>query len=70
MQMVGTTNAHDLVTVSTDGRLCSWSVDNLQLPIEAMNLTLAKNKRTVIMIPRYYVEMNLFSDHRYIHVIL
>lgn len=59
MQMVGTTNAHDLVTVSTDGRLCSWSVDNLQLPIEAMNLTLAKNKRTITATSMSFFDNNI-----------
>lgn len=47
MKMVGSQNAHDLVTVSTDGKLCSWSVDNLQAPIDSVNL-ICKNKKNVI----------------------
>lgn len=45
MKMVGSMNAHDLITISTDGRICSWSVDNLQQPIEAINLACSKSKK-------------------------
>uniref|UniRef100_A0A183C6Q7 WD_REPEATS_REGION domain-containing protein n=1 Tax=Globodera pallida TaxID=36090 RepID=A0A183C6Q7_GLOPA len=47
MQMVGTANAHDLVTISTDGRMCSWSIDNLQTPIEVADLTCNRTKKPV-----------------------
>ena len=32
MQMVGTQNAHNLITSSTDGLVCSWLVDMLAQP--------------------------------------
>ena len=32
MQMVGTQNAHNLITSSTDGTVCSWLVDMLVQP--------------------------------------
>lgn len=32
MQMVGTQNAHNLITSSTDGTVCSWVVDMLAQP--------------------------------------
>jgi dynein intermediate chain len=32
MQMVGTQNAHNLITSSTDGTVCSWLVDMLARP--------------------------------------
>lgn len=32
MQMVGTQNAHNLITSSTDGTVCSWLVDMLAQP--------------------------------------
>merc|ERR1719197_640897 len=38
LQVVGTLNAHNLVSASTDGRLCSWSLDNLLEPLESMDL--------------------------------
>nr|WAW84840.1 cytoplasmic dynein 1 intermediate chain [Halisarca dujardinii] len=38
LRVVGTQNAHNLVTLSTDGRLCSWSVDMLSQPQETLEL--------------------------------
>lgn len=32
MQIVGTQNAHNLITSSTDGLVCSWLVDMLAQP--------------------------------------
>jgi dynein intermediate chain len=32
MDIVGTQNAHNLITISTDGKLCSWSLDMLNEP--------------------------------------
>lgn len=32
MQMVGTQNAHNLITASTDGLICSWQLDMLAQP--------------------------------------
>ncbi|EDQ91402.1 uncharacterized protein MONBRDRAFT_15003, partial [Monosiga brevicollis MX1] len=36
MDIVGTMNAHNLITVSTDGKLCSWSMDTLSEPEDRM----------------------------------
>jgi dynein intermediate chain len=38
MQIVGTQNAHSLVTASTDGLLCVWSLDKLVVPQERLDL--------------------------------
>jgi dynein intermediate chain len=38
MSIVGTKNAHNLVSVSTDGKLCVWSLDNLLQPVEVLEL--------------------------------
>jgi len=38
MHVVGTTNAHSLVSASTDGKVCVWSLDNLYQPQEALEL--------------------------------
>ncbi|VDO06757.1 unnamed protein product [Brugia timori] len=38
MAVVGSQNAHNLISISTDGRLCSWSVDNLNQPIDVIDL--------------------------------
>ena len=39
MQMVGTQNAHNLITSSTDGMVCSWLVDMLAQPQVRPDLT-------------------------------
>ncbi|KZW02880.1 dynein intermediate chain [Exidia glandulosa HHB12029] len=41
MQMVGTQNAHNLISTSTDGTVCSWLVDMLAQPQETLELQLA-----------------------------
>lgn len=38
MSMVGTQNAHNLVTASTDGLVCSWQLDMLAQPQETLEL--------------------------------
>jgi len=44
ISIVGSTNAHNLVSVSTDGRLCVWSLDNLATPSETLELNNKINK--------------------------
>lgn len=44
MKVVGTPNAHNLISISTDGRLCSWSLDMLSQPQETLELTRAQTK--------------------------
>ncbi|KAG0002280.1 hypothetical protein BGZ79_003295 [Entomortierella chlamydospora] len=38
MDMVGTQNAHNLISVSTDGTMCSWQLDMLAQPQETLAL--------------------------------
>ena len=38
VEVVGTQNAHNLITFSTDGKMCSWSLDMLSQPQEAVDL--------------------------------
>lgn len=47
IQVVGTQNAHNLITISTDGKLCSWSLDMLSSPQDAMELSQQKQSRPV-----------------------
>lgn len=42
VEVVGTQNAHNLISVSTDGRLCSWSLDMLSAPQETLDLQQGK----------------------------
>lgn len=44
--MVGTQNAHNLITSSTDGLVCSWLVDMLAQPQETLELSHAGHGKT------------------------
>lgn len=48
MQVVGTQNAHNLISVSTDGRLCSWSLDMLSQPQETLELHRAQSRPVAV----------------------
>ncbi|XP_073533416.1 cytoplasmic dynein 1 intermediate chain 1 isoform X6 [Phyllobates terribilis] len=48
VNVVGTQNAHNLITVSTDGKLCSWSLDMLSAPQESMELVYNKSKAVAV----------------------
>ncbi|KAI1717234.1 cytoplasmic dynein 1 intermediate chain 2 domain-containing protein [Ditylenchus destructor] len=60
MKMVGTQNAHELITVSTDGKMCSWSVDNLAQPIDAVSL-MCKSKRQITALSMCFFHSNINS---------
>ena len=32
VDVVGTQNAHNIISISTDGKMCSWSLDMLSQP--------------------------------------
>ncbi|XP_048512886.1 cytoplasmic dynein 1 intermediate chain isoform X36 [Athalia rosae] len=38
LNVVGTQNAHNLISISTDGKLCSWNLDMLSQPQETLEL--------------------------------
>lgn len=44
LSVVGTQNAHNLISVSTDGRLCSWNLDMLSQPQETLELQHKQSK--------------------------
>ncbi|CAG8466029.1 3650_t:CDS:10 [Dentiscutata erythropus] len=46
MQMVGTQNAHNLITASTDGLVCSWELDKLLEPQEHLELVHSGHNKT------------------------
>ncbi|NXB78441.1 DC1I1 protein, partial [Donacobius atricapilla] len=48
VNVVGTQNAHNLITVSTDGKMCSWSLDMLSTPQESMELVYNKSKPVAV----------------------
>ena len=46
MQLVGTQNAHNLVSASTDGTVCTWMLDMLAQPQELIELQNINHPRT------------------------
>ncbi|KAI9502911.1 WD40-repeat-containing domain protein [Coemansia spiralis] len=46
LKVVGSTNAHQLLSASTDGLVCSWQLDMLAQPQEAIELTHPAHLRT------------------------
>ncbi|KAI8054628.1 WD40-repeat-containing domain protein [Syncephalis plumigaleata] len=46
MSMVGTQNAHNLITASTDGLVCSWQLDMLVQPQETLDIVYPAHPRT------------------------
>uniref|UniRef100_A0A673KAZ9 Cytoplasmic dynein 1 intermediate chain 1-like n=1 Tax=Sinocyclocheilus rhinocerous TaxID=307959 RepID=A0A673KAZ9_9TELE len=48
VNVVGTQNANNLITVSTDGKMCSWSLDMLSQPQESMELIYNKSKPVAV----------------------
>lgn len=38
LELIGSQNAHNLISVSTNGKLCSWNLDNLSQPQESLEL--------------------------------
>ncbi|XP_022189072.2 LOW QUALITY PROTEIN: cytoplasmic dynein 1 intermediate chain [Nilaparvata lugens] len=48
LSVVGTQNAHNLISVSTDGRLCSWSLEMLSQPQDTLELQHRQNKAIAV----------------------
>ncbi|XP_062908251.1 cytoplasmic dynein 1 intermediate chain 2-like isoform X1 [Mobula hypostoma] len=44
VNVVGSQNAHNLISVSTDGKICSWSLDMLSQPQDSMELMHKQSK--------------------------
>lgn len=49
--IVGTQNAHNIITASTDGVVCSWTVDMLSQPQEYLELTTPPPSKTEDLAP-------------------
>lgn len=47
LKVVGTPNSHNLISISNDGKLCSWSLDMLSQPQETMELCQQKQSRSI-----------------------
>ncbi|CAJ0650963.1 9730_t:CDS:2 [Entrophospora sp. SA101] len=46
MQMIGTQNAHNLISASTDGLVCFWQLDMLAQPQETLELVNSEHSKT------------------------
>ncbi|XP_043272905.1 cytoplasmic dynein 1 intermediate chain isoform X28 [Venturia canescens] len=44
LSVVGTQNAHNLISISTDGKMCSWSLDMLSQPQETLDIQTKQSK--------------------------
>lgn len=49
VKVVGTQNAHNLISISTDGKMCSWSLDMLSQPQDSMELKHKQSKPVAVM---------------------
>ncbi|MBN3300253.1 DC1I2 protein, partial [Amia calva] len=48
VNVVGTQNAHNLISISTDGKMCSWSLDMLSQPQDSMELVHKQSKAVAV----------------------
>ncbi|KAI5621125.1 cytoplasmic dynein 1 intermediate chain 2 isoform X1, partial [Silurus asotus] len=48
VNVVGTQNAHNLISISTDGKMCSWSLDMLSQPQDSMELVFKQSKSVAV----------------------
>uniref|UniRef100_A0A0N5AP20 WD_REPEATS_REGION domain-containing protein n=1 Tax=Syphacia muris TaxID=451379 RepID=A0A0N5AP20_9BILA len=60
MAVIGSQNAHNLVTISSDGKLCSWSIDNLAQPIDVNDLTWKQKAVACLCMSFLYNDVNNF----------
>ncbi|KAJ5073276.1 cytoplasmic dynein 1 intermediate chain-related [Anaeramoeba ignava] len=66
MQVVGSKNAHSLVSLSNDGRICVWSLDMLKTPEDVIDLNSGQNRLSPTSLVFPQDEVNLFyvgSEH-------
>ncbi|XP_035379927.1 cytoplasmic dynein 1 intermediate chain 2 isoform X2 [Electrophorus electricus] len=48
VNVVGTQNANNLISLSTDGRMCSWSLDMLSAPQDSLELVFKQSKPVAV----------------------
>lgn len=71
LSMVGTQNAHNVISISSDGRLCSWSLDMLSAPQDTLELQHRQAKAIAVTCMAFPAdEVNNFvlgSEDGYVH---
>ncbi|VDM61435.1 unnamed protein product [Angiostrongylus costaricensis] len=61
LEVIGSHNAHNLVSISTDGKMCSWNVDNLTQPVDGKELLSRQGKQIPCLCMSFPVaDMNNF----------
>ncbi|KAF7222742.1 dynein, cytoplasmic 1, intermediate chain 2a isoform X1 [Nothobranchius furzeri] len=48
VNVVGTQNANNLISISTDGKMCSWSLDMLSQPQDSLELVFKQSKAVAV----------------------
>uniref|UniRef100_A0A8D3DTF9 Dynein cytoplasmic 1 intermediate chain 2 n=1 Tax=Scophthalmus maximus TaxID=52904 RepID=A0A8D3DTF9_SCOMX len=48
VSVVGTQNANNLISISTDGKMCSWSLDMLSQPQDSLELVFKQSKAVAV----------------------
>lgn len=48
IQVVGSQNAHNLISISNDGKLCSWTLDNMNTPQETLELQCKQTRHVAV----------------------
>eukprot|EP00063_Salmo_salar_P053904 XP_014028739.1 PREDICTED: cytoplasmic dynein 1 intermediate chain 2-like isoform X1 [Salmo salar] len=48
VNVLGTQNANNLISISTDGKMCSWSLDMLSQPQDSLELVLKQSKAVAV----------------------
>ncbi|XP_049335130.1 dynein, cytoplasmic 1, intermediate chain 2a isoform X2 [Astyanax mexicanus] len=48
VSLVGSQNAHNLISISTDGKMCSWSLDMLSTPQDSLELVFKQSKPVAV----------------------
>uniref|UniRef100_A0A4W5Q083 Dynein cytoplasmic 1 intermediate chain 2 n=1 Tax=Hucho hucho TaxID=62062 RepID=A0A4W5Q083_9TELE len=48
VNVVGTENAHNLISISTDGKMCSWNLDMLSQPQDSLELVFKQSKAVAV----------------------
>uniref|UniRef100_U5EWN8 Putative cytoplasmic dynein intermediate chain n=1 Tax=Corethrella appendiculata TaxID=1370023 RepID=U5EWN8_9DIPT len=71
LSMVGTQNAHNVISISSDGKLCSWSLDMLSAPQDTLELQHRQSKAIAVTCMAFpHNEVNNFvlgSEDGYVH---
>ncbi|XP_073347141.1 dynein, cytoplasmic 1, intermediate chain 2a-like isoform X2 [Pagrus major] len=48
VSVIGTQNANNLISISTDGKMCSWSLDMLSQPQDSLELVFKQSKAVAV----------------------